>query len=66
MESANTTVTQESGIVTEEEILDEQGSTVKEEIVVLQSPAEYEPETNNNDCKFYKQSLAKQALAGVF
>lgn len=66
MESANTTVTQESGIVTEEEILDEHGSTVKEEIVVLQSSAEYEPETNNNDCKFYKQSLAKQALAGVF
>lgn len=32
---------------------------------ILQCP-EYEPETNNNDCKFYKQSLAKQALAGVF
>ncbi|XP_050539080.1 SEC14 domain and spectrin repeat-containing protein 1-B [Daktulosphaira vitifoliae] len=27
---------------------------------------EYAPETNNNDCKFYKRNLAKQALAGVF
>lgn len=43
------------------------GSDAKEEIVILsQDPAEYEPETNNNDCTFYKQSLAKQALAGVF
>lgn len=43
------------------------GSDGNNEIVIdLQSPAEYETETNNNDCKFYKQSLAKQALAGVF
>lgn len=42
----------------------------KDEIIVdLPSPVEYESETNNNnnnDCTFYKQNLAKQALAGVF
>lgn len=42
-------------------------SEVKEEIIMLSQDPEYEPETNNNDCTFnYKQSLAKQALAGVF
>jgi len=48
-------------------ILDEQVSSdaIDEGIIILQSP-EYEQETNNNDCTFYKQNLAKQALAGVF
>lgn len=48
-------------------ILDEQVSSdaIDEGIIILQSP-EYEEETNNNDCTFYKQNLAKQALAGVF
>jgi len=48
-------------------ILDEPVSndTIDEGIIILQSP-EYEQETNNNDCTFYKQNLAKQALAGVF
>lgn len=54
---------------TEEEsysILNDQiSNNVNEEIIILQSP-EYESETNNNDCKFYKQNLAKRALAGVF
>lgn len=57
-----------SGLQTSVEISNEQvRSSTNDEIVIdLQSP-EYEPETNNNDdCKFYKQSLAKQALAGVF
>uniref|UniRef100_A0A2H8TYV8 SEC14 domain and spectrin repeat-containing protein 1 n=1 Tax=Melanaphis sacchari TaxID=742174 RepID=A0A2H8TYV8_9HEMI len=48
-------------------ILNEQVSSdaIDEGIIILQSP-EYEQETNNNDCTFYKQNLAKQALAGVF
>jgi len=48
-------------------ILDEQVSSdaIDEGIIILPSP-EYEQETNNNDCTFYKQNLAKQALAGVF
>jgi len=49
-------------------ILDEQvisSNAIDEGIIILQSP-EYEQETNNNDCTFYKQNLAKQALAGVF
>jgi len=48
-------------------ILNEQISSdaIDEGIIILQSP-EYEQETNNNDCTFYKQNLAKQALAGVF
>jgi len=48
-------------------ILDESVSSdaIDEGIIILQSP-EYEHETNNNDCTFYKQNLAKQALAGVF
>lgn len=48
-------------------ILDERVSSdaIDEGIIILQSP-EYEQETNNNDCTFYKQNLAKQALAGVF
>lgn len=45
---------------------EEEEDAREEEIIILQSPAEYEPETNNNDCKFYKQNLAKRALAGVF
>lgn len=68
--SANTSVLSKFEDMTEEEnplILNEEVSTseVNQEIVILQSP-EYEAETNNNDCSFYKQSLAKQALAGVF
>lgn len=57
-----------SGLQTSVEISNEQvrNDTNDEIVIDLQSP-EYEPETNNNDdCKFYKQSLAKQALAGVF
>lgn len=48
-------------------ISDEQvnSDAIDEGIIILQS-AEYEQETNNNDCTFYKQNLAKQALAGVF
>lgn len=48
-------------------ILDEQvnSDAIDEGIIIVQSP-EYEQETNNNDCTFYKQNLAKQALAGVF
>ncbi|KAE9527670.1 hypothetical protein AGLY_012743 [Aphis glycines] len=48
-------------------ILNEQVSNdaIDEGIIILPSP-EYEQETNNNDCTFYKQNLAKQALAGVF
>lgn len=42
------------------------GGVTREEIVCISPGPEYEPETNNNDCAFYKQSLAKQALAGVF
>ncbi|XP_025418579.1 SEC14 domain and spectrin repeat-containing protein 1-B isoform X2 [Sipha flava] len=46
---------------------EEVGSDAKEEIIMLSQNSEYEPETNNNDCTFnYKQSLTKQALAGVF
>lgn len=48
-------------------ILNEQVSNdaIDEGIIILPIP-EYEQETNNNDCTFYKQNLAKQALAGVF
>lgn len=70
LKSTNTSILSKFEDMTEVEcpsILNEQVSTseVNEEIVILQSP-EYEAETNNNDCSFYKQSLAKQALAGVF
>lgn len=68
-ESINTNELQKSeNAETEEEnytlIINEQ-ITIKEEVVILQSP-EYESETNNNNCKFYKQNLTKRALAGVF
>lgn len=39
---------------------------VKDEVIINLPSPEYEDETNNNDCQFYKQSLTKQALAGVF
>jgi len=41
-------------------------SDAREENIVTIQSSDFEPETNNNDCTFYKQSLAKQALAGVF
>lgn len=49
------------------EISNEQvGNDVNDGIIMNMSSPEYEHETNNNDCTFYKQSLTKQALAGVF
>lgn len=49
------------------EISNEQVSNdVKDGIIMNLPNPEYEHETNNNDCTFYKQSLTKQALAGVF
>lgn len=77
--SANASGSQKSEDAEEEEEEDEEeeesrsvsdgpvddGAT-REEIVCISPSPEYEPETNNNDCAFYKQSLAKQALAGVF
>jgi len=72
LESANTSdlLLNTDDVATTEKslpILDEQVSSdaIDEGIIILQSP-EYEQETNNNDCTFYKQNLAKQALAGVF
>lgn len=50
----------------EEYELEETGSRDKNNGVIELEDIEYGPETNNNDCKFYKQSLTKQALAGVF
>lgn len=50
----------------EEYELEEMGPRDENAGIIELEDAEYGPETNNNDCKFYKQSLTKQALAGVF
>lgn len=50
----------------EEYELEETGPRDENAGIIELEDVEYGPETNNNDCKFYKQSLTKQALAGVF